>query len=63
LKVPASLVGQPVSVLGRYNITVLLIQRPDCLLPKPDAETRMEQGDTLFTVGHREKLLEVASLP
>jgi trk system potassium uptake protein TrkA len=63
LKVPASLVGQPVSVLGRYDITVLLVQRPDCLLPKPDAETRMEQGDTLFAVGPREKLLEVASLP
>jgi trk/ktr system potassium uptake protein len=63
LKVPPSLVGQPVSVLGRYEITVLLIQRPDSLLPKPDAETHMEQGDTLFAVGPREKLLEVASLP
>jgi trk system potassium uptake protein len=63
LKVPASLVGQPVTVLGRYGITVLLIQRPESLIPNPGAETRMEQGDTLFTVGPREKLLEVASLP
>ena len=63
LKVPASLVGQPVSALGRYEITVLLIQRPDCLIPQPAAETRLEQGDTLFTMGSRDKLLEVASLP
>ncbi len=63
LKVPASLVGQPVKTLEKYGIAVLLIQRPDCLLPNPDAETQMEQGDTLFTVGPREKLLEVASLP
>jgi trk system potassium uptake protein len=63
LKVPASLVGQPVSVLGRYGITVLLIQRPDRLLPQPGPETRLEQGDTLFAVGSRDKLLEVAALP
>ena len=62
LKVPASLVGQPVKALEKYGITVLLIQRPDRLLPTPDGETKMEQGDTLFTVGSREKLLEVASL-
>ena len=62
LKVPASLVGQPVKALERYDIKVLLIQRPDYLLPNPEPETRMEQGDTLFTVGSREKLLEVASL-
>ena len=62
LKVPASLVGQPVKILDRYDITVLLIQRLDRLLPNPDTETKMEQGDTLFTVGSREKLLEVASL-
>jgi trk system potassium uptake protein len=63
LKVPSSLVGQPVKALEQYGITVLLIQRPDCLLPNPGAETAMQQGDTLFTVGPREKLLEVASLP
>jgi len=63
LKVPASLVGQPVTVLGQYGITVLVIQRPDYVLPQPGAETRMEQGDTIFAVGPREKLLEVASLP
>ncbi|MGE5375081.1 MAG: potassium channel family protein [Bacteroidota bacterium] len=63
LKVPASLVGQPVSVLGRHEITVLLIQRPDRLLPQPAPETRLEQGDTLFAVGSRDKLLEVAALP
>ena len=63
LKVPASLVGKPVTALGPYGINVLLIQRPDCLLPNPDPETRMEAEDTLFAVGPREKLLEVASLP
>jgi trk system potassium uptake protein len=63
LKVPASLVGQPVSVLGRYEITVLLIQRPDRLLPQPGPDTPLEQGDTLFAVGSRDKLLAVASLP
>jgi trk system potassium uptake protein TrkA len=63
LKVPSSLVGQPVAVLGRYEITVLLIQRPDCLVPNPAAETLLEAGDTIFTVGAREELLEVASLP
>jgi trk system potassium uptake protein TrkA len=63
LKVPSSLVGQPVNILGRYEITVLLIQRPDCLMPNPVAETLLEEGDTIFTVGPRDKLLEVASLP
>jgi trk system potassium uptake protein TrkA len=63
LKVPSSLVGHPVSILGRYEITVLLIQRPDCLMPNPVAETLLEEGDTIFTVGPRDKLLEVASLP
>ncbi len=63
LKVPNSLVGQPVTVLGRYEIAVLLIQRPDYLVPNPSAETLLEEGDTIFTVGPREKLLEVAALP
>lgn len=63
LKVPSSLVGQPVTVLGRYEIAVLLIQRPDCLVPIPAADTLLEEGDTIFTVGSRDKLLEVASLP
>ncbi len=63
LKVPASLVGQPVSALGQYEITVLLIQRPDRLLPHPGPEAHLELGDTLFAVGPRDKLLEVASLP
>ena len=63
LKVPASLVGKPVSVLGRYEITALLIQRQTGLLPNPGAEVRLEQDDTLFAVGQRAKLLEVASLP
>jgi len=63
LKVPRSLAGQPVSSLGRYDVSVLLIQRKDRLMPCPGTETRLEQGDTLFAVGLREKLLEVASLP
>jgi trk system potassium uptake protein TrkA len=63
LKVPGSLVTQPVSSLTRYDVSVLLIQRPDLLLPSPSTETRLEQGDTLFVVGERTKLLEIASLP
>ena len=63
LKAPDSLVGQPASSLAHYAVTLLLIQRPDRLLPCPDAATRIEQGDTLFVVGVREKLLELAALP
>jgi trk system potassium uptake protein TrkA len=63
LKVPDSLVGQPATGLSRYEVTVLLIQRPDRLIPCPGVETRLEAGDTLFAVGQRERLLEVASLP
>lgn len=63
LKAPGSLVGQPISSLGKYGIAVLLIQRQDQLLPNPDAPTRLEQDDTLFVVGEREKLLEIAALP
>lgn len=63
LKAPASLVTQPLSSLARYDLAVLLIQRQDRLLPCPNAETRLEQGDTLFVVGQRTKLLELASLP
>ena len=63
LKTPGSLATRPVSSLAQYDTTVLLIQRQDRLLPCPGADTRLEQGDTLFVVGRREKLLEVASLP
>ena len=63
LKAPDSLVNQPVAALARYDVIVLLIQRPDGLIPCPGAETRVEAGDTLFAVGQRENLLEVASLP
>ncbi len=63
LKAPESLTAQPVSALAQYAVTVLMIQRQDRLLPCPDAATRLERGDTLFVVGAREKLLEVAALP
>jgi len=63
LKTPGSLIGQPATSLRRYEATVLLIQRRERLIPCPGAETRLEQGDTLFVVGPRPKLLEVASLP
>ncbi len=63
LKTPGSLATRPVSSLAQYDTTVLLIQRQDRLLPCPSADTRLEQGDTLFVVGQRDKLLEVASLP
>jgi len=63
LKTPASLATRPVSSLAQYDSTVLLIQRQDRLLPCPSADTRMEPGDTLFVVGRRGNLLEVASLP
>jgi trk system potassium uptake protein TrkA len=63
LKVPSSLVTHSVSSLTRHDVSVLLIQRQDHLFPSPQAETRLEQGDTLFVVGQRTKLLEIASLP
>jgi trk system potassium uptake protein TrkA len=63
LKAPASLVGQTAGSLARYDVTAVLIQRPPDLLPCPSAETRLEPGDTIFAVGRRERLLEVASLP
>jgi trk system potassium uptake protein TrkA len=63
LKVPDSLVNQSVAALARYDVTVLLIQRSERLIPCPGADIRVETGDTLFAVGPREKLLEVASLP
>jgi trk system potassium uptake protein TrkA len=62
LKAPASLAGQPVAVLERYETTVLLIRRVGNLIPNPDARMQLEAGDTLFTVGRREKIFEVASL-
>ena len=62
-KVSASLVGQSVSALSRYDVTAVLIQRPDCLIPCPGAEIRLEAGDTIFAVGLRERVLEVATLP
>jgi trk system potassium uptake protein TrkA len=62
-KAPGSLVGQPLTSLARYDVTVVLIQRQERLLPCPDAQTRLEQGDTLFAVGRREQLLGLASLP
>lgn len=63
LKAPDNLVAQPLSSLARHDVSVLLIQRQDRLISCPDAKTRLEQGDTLFVVGPRAKLLELASLP
>ena len=63
LKVPSSLVSQPVSSLARYSGTVLLIQRQGQLIPNPGPETKLMQDDTLFVVGEREQLLQIAALP
>ncbi len=63
LKTPASLATLPAAALARYHSTVLLIQRQDRLIPCPGADIRLEMGDTLFVVGPRKNLLEVASLP
>ncbi len=63
LKVPGSLVAQPVSNLQRYKVSVLLIQRSGHLLPNPSPETKLVQDDTLFVVGEREQLLQLAALP
>ena len=62
-KTPSSLVGQPVTSLSGHGVKALLIQRPDCLIPCPGAETTLMAGDTIFAVGPRVNLLEVASLP
>lgn len=50
LRAPGSLVTQPLSNLARHDVPVLLIQRQDRLIPCPNAETRLEQGDTIFVV-------------
>jgi trk system potassium uptake protein TrkA len=63
LKVPRSLVSQPVSSLQRFEASVLLIQRSGHLLPNPSPETQLAQDDTLFVVGEREQLLQLAALP
>ncbi len=63
LKAPESLAAQPISNLARYDVTVLLIQRQGRLIACPGGEIQVTQGDTLFIVGRREKLLEVGSLP
>lgn len=63
LKAHGSLVTQSVASLAQQAVTVLLIRRRDQLMPCPAASTRLEQDDTLFVVGQREKLLELASLP
>jgi trk system potassium uptake protein TrkA len=62
-RVPGSLVGEPVGNLRHYDVTVVLIQRQQTLLPCPDAQTRLEQDDTFFAVGPREQLLQIACLP
>ncbi len=63
LKTPSSLAAHPISSLARFNVVVLMIQRQNRLIPCPGVETRLEAEDTIFVVGQREKLLEVASLP
>ncbi len=63
LKAPGSLVGQPLGALGRYEVTAVLLQRQGRLLPCPGADTRLEHNDTIFAVGPRNHLLEIASLP
>lgn len=60
---PNSLVGQPVASLSRREISVVLIQRQGQLLPSPSPDTRLQAGDAIFAVGHRENLQAVASLP
>jgi trk system potassium uptake protein len=61
-KVSQAFAGKPATSLGRYAVTALLIQRPDGLIPCPDAEVTLEDGDTVFAVGDRQHLLELASL-
>ena len=61
-KAPRSLVGQPASTFSRYDVTALLIQRSDCLIPCPGASTKLEAGDTILAVGLRKNLMEVAAL-
>lgn len=63
LKAPGSLVGKPLSSLGEFGLTAVLIQRRGELTPCPAPEMRLEADDTLFVVGSRQRLLTVAALP
>lgn len=60
---PNSLIGQPISSLARYEVSVVLIQRQGRLIPSPGAQTLLGEGDAIFAVGRRARLQEVASLP
>jgi trk system potassium uptake protein len=60
-KTPARVVGKPAGSLDNRGVTLLLIQRPDRLIPCPAADVRLEAGDTLFVVGSRDILLEIAA--
>jgi trk system potassium uptake protein TrkA len=61
--VPASLTAKLLSNVKRYDVDVVLIRRQGQLLPSPGLDTVLQEGDTLFAVGERAKLLEVAALP
>jgi Trk K+ transport system NAD-binding subunit len=61
--VPGSLVAKLLSTLQRYSVDVVLIRRQGRLMPAPGPDTILQDGDTLFAVGERAKLLEVAALP
>ncbi len=61
LKTPARLVGKTAADLGAHDATLLLIQRGSELLPNPGPATRLAAGDTLFVVGPREPLLQLAA--
>jgi Trk K+ transport system NAD-binding subunit len=60
-KTPTNLIGQPATSLNKRGVNVLLIQRASSLIPSPGADTSLEAGDTLFAVGPRDTILEIAS--
>jgi trk system potassium uptake protein TrkA len=63
IKATSGFVGQPVSTLSQYAAAVILIRRSQEFIPCPPADTRIEAGDSLFVVGERNRLLELADLP
>jgi Trk K+ transport system NAD-binding subunit len=53
MRLPAQMVGQRVSQIeaARPQISIVLIQRGNVLLPRPTTETTLQAGDVVLVAG------------